>query len=806
MPDQAPGGATRTFGSFTPGQAVTDAEGRGRIVRSVLPDGNVELEPFDEALAAGTEGLIGLPPPIPESARRQVAAATPPPPAVRPEIGTGRPLTRQTPRSPREQLRVPLAQADPKPSPTQLATAVARGFDPRTPEGRRNIAGTAGEVGAAYLVGGPVIGTAATMRRAVTFSRIVATTTGATLGGAAEAGVEALVRFPEAGEPPPGRSPVEQALLGGAEQGAYSLLGSALAWPIKAIGKRVLGTKIGAEAFESLKATRRETLNTMRGTMQRIQQQVRVLRRRFGELGRRGREQVEAGREAVREGLISMRPSAGAPTRAGEAVGGVVARQPAGPVQTLRQQLGQVVEEAAETGPDVSIAELKASAQEMVERQLRPQAEAFPRARPEPPEGMEVLEQALGGMPPGDPRALALQDEISDIMRAAGVAEQQSVINHPAMGVLSRILNAGDEVTFAAAHAFKRDLDEAMKVPFEQSAKKRVDSMTRGVRTQLRQILRVHEPYNAATAAFADIEQLFRRADVRKIRATVLTEPAAVVRLVGSNEPAKLTAIRDLLLTEAPRGGGAAEGQAAWDAFRGAWVDENIIKAGPEGLGQRLAGLDDEFRGVLFGDDVGQAVLNNLAQLDQAFATVTRQGTQRLAALEREGARRIEQRGQPAEAISVRLRDPEFLRTFLDPIEELRKSTVSARRPIEAVGADAARALMLGPTQIWGAISTMRLMRGPKGSDIMRWAARSKTGTQLWTRALLGPSPGAAMSIILRTPGIGAYLIDPEEHDLDEFLEAQEDGAPPTARVNPGVLQDPSLGVSPPPTARPAAQ
>ena len=50
-------------------------------------------------------------------------------------------------------------------------------------------------------------------------------------------------------------------------------------------------------------------------------------------------------------------------------------------------------------------------------------------------------------------------------VKAALEKETEQVVSHPAMAILARFLNAEDQVSFKAAHLFKRQLDEAMKTP-----------------------------------------------------------------------------------------------------------------------------------------------------------------------------------------------------------------------------------------------------------------------------------------------------------------------------------------------------
>jgi len=158
-----------------------------------------------------------------------------------------------------------------------------------------------------------------------------------------------------------------------------------------------------------------------------------------------------------------------------------------------RDLLGQAVDRSAESGPDVDITGLKAEAQRIIEQELRPPAQTFPRTPPDAaaeaahglPAGAEptppsALDQAFGGPPPptGPPRPVS--DMIDAVAQAQAEAGQET-LRHPAMGVLSRILNAADTVPFKDAHLFKKELDEDLMrlKSFLETGKRARDSAVR---------------------------------------------------------------------------------------------------------------------------------------------------------------------------------------------------------------------------------------------------------------------------------------------------------------------------------------
>jgi hypothetical protein len=64
--------------------------------------------------------------------------------------------------------------------------------------------------------------------------------------------------------------------------------------------------------------------------------------------------------------------------------------------------------------------------------------------------------------------------------------------------------------------------------------------------------------------------------------------------------------------------------------------------------------------------------------------------------------------------------------------------------------ANVLRAVGLGPRSLWGALSIVRLMESPKGSDLVEWAAYSDQNTQRMVAALTGTLPDRAMAGLIR--------------------------------------------------------
>src|SRR5207249_867908 len=125
-----------------------------------------------------------------------------------------------------------------------------------------------------------------------------------------------------------------------------------------------------------------------------------------------------------------------------------------------RDALGQAVDRAAQTGPDVDLTGLKAEAQRILEKEIRPPQTAFPRRPPEAAEaelteragvGAEQLAKLHARASAGDTRAAASLEEIQAALGSAQSAAQTETPKHPAMAVIGRILNAEDRVPFADA-------------------------------------------------------------------------------------------------------------------------------------------------------------------------------------------------------------------------------------------------------------------------------------------------------------------------------------------------------------------
>jgi hypothetical protein len=423
-----------------------------------------------------------------------------------------------------------------------------------------------------------------------------------------------------------------------------------------------------------------------------------------------------------------------------------------GPARTARELAGQAVEQAAQTGPSVDIRHLKSEVRRVLESEIRPSAVAFPR---EPIAGAGEDAAAAVGLSPevaqrilakGGPSAVAMQEAID---AAQGEAEKD-VLKHPALGVMNRILNAADDVPFAATHQFKRELDEAVGAGnWDRSVQKRVTNITKTLRGTLREALGVHEPYNRATAHYATIAPLYTKEIAPRLRKLAATRPEALISMIKGGEPTPARMLRELLTEQAEAGGGGPEGRAAWDQVRASWTHEKILRGGLDKLDATIGKLDPEFVDIFYGDASGQGVLANMKTISAAYHQ----------ALDRE----------PVALQQAKVVGREALERARMEITRFTESSLGRKPKAGEMEADVLRALMV-PTTFWGAYSIGRLLKGPRVSDLIEWAAYSPANTQKLVRAFTSPVPAVAVADLLRA-------------GTEPAMQSLGVGAPPPANV-----------------------
>ena len=682
----------------------------------------------------------------------------------------------------------------------RIKTELGAAFDPTDPSGRRNIAGAAG----AGVAGALTMGMGALPVAALT------------MGGAAAGGALA-----ETGEQVAGTKPFSPSNVGWAagEQGLYEAMGQAFVWPIKAVGRRMIASPVGKAAQEHLVKVREATTAQLEGALTSAQGALKATQRKVGDTLHGVKEQALRETEAVRghvrgaiagvtatgRGLVESARSAaegvaetaaaarrgpyeamrGMPPPSPEAAGRMAQGVIEGPAKAARDRVGEAVEVAAKSGPIRNIRPLKAEALRILEREIKPGGTAFPKTAT----GDVPLS---AGRPGGGARSISdknladMPAEIQAIIKAGQETEAQKLLSHPAMGVVSRILQAGDDVSFEAAHAFKRELDDALLGTADKVLNKRVTSLTQHLRNTLRTTMSGHKPYDEATAAYASIIPLYTKGYAQQLRKTATDDPGKIVRLLNPDEPVKAQMVRDLLVTQAAEGGDAAAGQAAWDSVRSAWTHRNLLNGGIETLGTRLEKVQGgEFAGVMFGDQSGKQVLDNLTQIHTAWQQAVTEGTlgvekavgaaktmsaaaieearlQGAAALkstrrlQRQGVREAELVGR-AEVDAARVpvtaaAAAKRAGTATTPTEaRFLASTVGPRaKGPEQVASDVLHATALGPGSVFGAMAWGRLLRGPKSADLLEWMAYSPQKTQLFVKAMTSPVLDLAAANLIR--------------------------------------------------------
>jgi hypothetical protein len=680
------------------------------------------------------------------------------------------------------------------------ALSVLESFDPRTPAGRRNIAGGAGAAAAIGLTAG-------------TAAPLVAI--GAGMGGAAAGGMAAETGEQILGTAPPSATGI---LGAGAEQAAYEVGGQALTWPIRAVGRRVVGSQLVKRTAERFNTLLEGATEAVRGAREYAASALEGARSRAGERVAGAQAAKESGvaraRTAAETGVTAERGRAAGLTQAvGERFetlgtpppGGAVAagRQAqgviTGPAKSARDQVGQQIEEAAKAGPPVDITALKAEAQRILSEEIRPPQEVFPRTAPEEIPGAGLL----GNMPTGTPSQRAMAEAAQAALAAAREEQVQTTLKHPAMQVLGRILNAEDTVPFHEAHLFKRELDDAIGSAWDRSVKTRVTNITKTLRGTLRESLGGFAPYDAATAAYRAIAPLYTKGIAPQMQRVAREDPGAVVRLLNPKQVEKARMLRDLLIEQPGKVGQRAQGQAAWDAVRAAWTYDRVIKGSLDGLGQRLGKLDPEFANVMYDDVPGRTILQNLRLIASAFDEAVSAGEANIAqAIARgkagvsaatqqgiEGVRTAKLLGAGETAAARRAGQTAVKEALTQKAvvgKEARRFTKSSlvRGKDTDLLPDVLRATALGPGSIWGALSLVKILRGPRAADLIEYAAQDSRTTQLLVRAFTGAEMGTAAANLLRLASA----------PLGDLVPPEPLGSPPPG--TPGTL----VGTPPPRT------
>lgn len=580
--------------------------------------------------------------------------------------GTGQPPTTTGERiTPPPQPRTTagrIANVEPPPQPGiirqlvsgagQLASSVASSFDPRTPEGRRSLIAT-GSAMAATAIAPEVAIPAWIVRGALGLG-------GAFAGGAAaEIGEQTVAGAP----PDPGA-----VLSAGREQLYLEAFGRSLGFATKAVGRRVAASPVSKKVAG----------------------------------------QLEESLQAVRSRLPMTR-TAVTPSQAGRMVEGVAQ----GPAKAVKDAIGEAVEQAAETGPAIETAPLRARLQELG-TELEPVSSGAPVGVPlvRTPDGRFLTEEAA---------ARAIQQNPGIGLDLLPEAERL-----PAMlGRVQYFLGDAAEIPFSQAHRIKKLLDS--KVDWGREAKDVAERVTKGFRITLRQEMAGHAPYEAATTEYGQIAKLYAKGQIPKLHRAIVDDPERLVRTIDWQHPTQLQLVKELTVDTAAEAGpeGALRGAAAWNAVRASWTQEKLIGKGVDRMAKEIERIEasnsgQEFIQTMYGDAEGQMVWQNLKQIAGRLAEVK-------AEIEQFGRSKL---GQVAPLTST-LRDIAY--------------TALPGHPITKTGAMA------------------RLAFGVPEREFVYWAASDPRRTQ-WVvkQVLTGPNPGYLWSAAARGLfGAGRELIKP---------------------------------------------
>jgi hypothetical protein len=581
-------------------------------------------------------------------------------------------------------------------------------YDPREREGRQNIAGAVGGIGGGLL--GGVAGSAG----------------GAALFGALEQGLEETGIF--GGPPPPPDSTMAGRIAtAGAWQGGMDVMGTGIARGVTGAFKRIVTPSVSRTATEYFEDKKREVLDAMRWTADtlRLEEMFKSLARTRveRELGAETRGAVrkvakEAGdaRHAARtaaqgartatartaEQDVAAAQSASALSKgmyesAGEAAQGDLDKRFAAlasdaPAETAAGQsvsevfethamkakraYGQAIDDAADAGPDINIASLKAEAERLLREEVLPPEQAFPRRVPptdmsplstpprtpddlpvnpseallrpggiEPPKAGRMT--PLPGEPPprlsdardqlarspveGGPPRLT-EDPLDQLTRRVSEAEAERMVQHPALAILTRIRNAPNVVKFKEAHLWKQQLQEALRGTYDDVVRNKVTGMTDRLAGELRRLLAVDPAYNAATANYQRVAPIFEGPAAETIRRVAREEPAKIVQMLSPNDPQQARFLVGLMTEMAEQGGGEAGKRAGAQALASVqqeWLRRNVLNKGLKGLGEQVAKLraNGEFMEALFPSQEMKDVIGHLEQ----FAALQAQASEELA-------------------------------------------------------------------------------------------------------------------------------------------------------------------------------
>jgi hypothetical protein len=589
-------------------------------------------------------------------------------------------------------------------------------------------------------------------------------------------------------QPPPDPRPIPPSggkagqAIGGAflEQAGAEALGAGMMWPFKFLGRQMLGSRVATYAGKALKEQGAHILSQLSDQVTKATDAITARR----ELGRQTLAGVKEagvqriadlraarrrGVEQVRGQLADFRVGSGGvdPTEAGQQAGRIMA----GPAHQAFESAGAAVREAAETGPPVQTGPWKAKLRAMIEASI-PETIRTPKARAG---YVQNVLQTIRANPARTGRAtLADQQALQTTLQGLG---GEAADEYTPAGLLGKLLSLPDEIPYAEAHKIKYAL--AQKVPWDHPAKDTLTQLQKGMVGTIRASMRGHLPYDEATATREALEPLFRKGLTPAALRQIEVRPELLVKSIKAESPTALGLVKEVLTTQAERGGDGPGGRRAWDAVVGAWLHKNVTQGPLETLADRLDTLPSRFLGVIADTPASQQVLGNLLKISEAYRGALTAGLVRtppallpaLGEVEKVAAAKA-LAGEIKDALLARNRadlagarnvEATALRGLRDILQPARRAITAAKQetPVEsalmgspifrskklsAIGADLAVSVWGSPSSVWKYLAIERLMQGQHAADLAQWAAYSPQRTQQWVRFWTSPAPGMVMA------------------------------------------------------------
>ena len=346
------------------------------------------------------------------------------------------------------------------------------------------------------------------------------------------------------------------------------------------------------------------------------------------------REAYQAHLRSAAEAGAVPKPPLGTPSEV--AAGRAASEVFEGPGHTALDEAGKAVTEAARTGPNRSLAAVQTEARRIVEKELAPHLVEFPR-----------VPKTVKGKVKKPPMGTKLQKLLARI----DDAQLQQLVEHPAMKVLSRVLNAPETVDFATLHALESSLRRSVQGSGDRVINSYVTDTTRHLVGLLRDTLAgrlekgaaAHAPFEAATKKYADVVKLFTEGHAQLVK-DATHAPEKIVQALRPDDPTPARMLVRVLTEQAEAGGGAAGKKAGVEALQrvqDAWVHRNLLTGPLDGLAERVATLRQkpEFvEALLHATPYGKQLLERAEQLGAAFKQLGERGAERVSTA-REAAR-----------------------------------------------------------------------------------------------------------------------------------------------------------------------